>query len=101
MLVEEHGVSPVDAQPIAAGWYTFTAFVVCGAIPLIPFVFQWQHGFAIAVIIMLSLFAAIGALKSRWSLKPWWHSTLETMGVGAVAALIAYLSAAFVSTLIG
>ena len=35
-------------------------------------------------------FFAVGALKSRWSLAPWWRSGLETLAIGGVAASIAY-----------
>jgi VIT1/CCC1 family predicted Fe2+/Mn2+ transporter len=38
----------------------------------------------------MGVFFAIGALKSRWSLTPWWRSGLETFAIGGAAAMIAY-----------
>jgi VIT1/CCC1 family predicted Fe2+/Mn2+ transporter len=37
------------------------------------------------------VFASIGASKSRWSLAPAWRSALETLLIGALAALVAYV----------
>jgi VIT1/CCC1 family predicted Fe2+/Mn2+ transporter len=36
------------------------------------------------------VFFSIGALKSYWSLAPWWRSGLETLAIGGVAAAIAF-----------
>ena len=36
------------------------------------------------------VFFAIGALKARWSLTPWWRSGTETLVIGGIAAGIAY-----------
>ena len=101
MLLDEHGVSPVEARPVSAAAYTFAAFVLCGAVPLVPFVFQWQQSFLAAVLATLCLFAGIGILKSRWSLNSWWKSTVETMGVGALAAVIAFSAASLVKPFSG
>lgn len=96
MLVEEHGVSPIESRPISAAWYTFVAFVLCGAVPLIPFLLNWENTFLITVLATLLLFLIIGAVKSRWSRKSLWHSALETMSIGAFAAAIAFGAASFV-----
>jgi vacuolar iron transporter family protein len=37
-----------------------------------------------------AVFFAIGTLKSRWSLKSWWRSGVETLLIGGTAALIAF-----------
>ena len=38
-----------------------------------------------------AMFAAIGAMKSRWSLVPAWRSALETLAIGILAAGVAYV----------
>ena len=39
MAVEEYGLSPTPRSPVFAALSTFTAFVVCGFIPLITYLF--------------------------------------------------------------
>ncbi len=101
MLVEEHGVSPVPATPVRASMVTFAAFVVCGAIPLTPFVLNTENPFNQAIVATGITFVLIGSLKSRWSLSPWWKSALQTLGIGTLAAAIAWVAAVFVTSLGG
>lgn len=91
MLTEEFGVSNIRRSPLNAAWATFSAFVICGAVPLLPFVLGMADSFAVAMIATGLTFFGIGALKSRWSTAAWWSSGLETLGVGALAALAAYV----------
>lgn len=90
MLVDEYGTAPVDPDPMPAALVTFAAFLACGMVPLIPFLFGLPNPFLGATIATAIAFFAIGALKSRWSLVSWWRSGLETLGIGAAAAGIAY-----------
>ncbi len=90
MLEGEYGLSGVDPHPIRAALATFVAFLVAGVIPLLPFVFGLANAFQLASVLTGFVFFGIGALKSRWSLVPWWRSGLETLLIGGVAALIAY-----------
>lgn len=90
MLVDEYGVSPVDPHPLRAAIATFFAFLVAGLIPLLPFMVMGNDAFTASVLMTGATFFAVGALKSRWSLAPWWKSGVETLAIGAVAAGIAY-----------
>ena len=90
MLVDEYGLSPVDPHPMRAALATFGAFLLAGMIPLLPFLFASHPAFQIALVATMVAFFAIGALKSVWSLAPWWRSGLETLAIGGVAAAIAY-----------
>lgn len=90
MLEGEYGIGSVDPHPLRAALVTFFAFLVAGAVPLLPFLIGLTHGFTVASILTLITFFAIGSLKSRWSLSPWWKSGLETLAIGGVAAGIAY-----------
>ena len=59
-------------------------------IPLLPFLFGVQNAFVVSSGMTLAVFFAIGALKSKWSLEPWWRSGIETFLIGGLAAGIAY-----------
>lgn len=95
MLEGEYGLGGVDPHPMRAALATFLAFLVAGMIPLMPFVLGMEGAFALSAWVTAAVFFAIGALKSRWSLAPWWRSGLETLAIGGAAAAIAY----FVGTL--
>ena len=90
MLTEEYGLSPVLRNPLLSGLSTFGAFVLCGAVPLIPFVFYLENPFPMAIFTTGLVFFAIGTIKSRWSLASWWKSGLETLAIGLLAAGSAY-----------
>lgn len=90
MLVDEYGMSPVDPHPMRAALATFVAFLAAGIVPLIPFLFGSGLAFDLSLALTAVVFFAIGTLKSRWSLSPWWRSGLETLVIGGIAAGIAY-----------
>ncbi len=90
MLVEEYGVALVDKSPLKAACSTFVAFVVCGLVPLMPFVIAMPTPFVVAIGLTGVTFLGIGAAKSVWSVAPWWRSALETFLIGMGAALVAY-----------
>ena len=91
MLVEEYGLSPVDPHPMRAALATFVAFLVAGLIPLFPYVVSLPEAFTWSIWLTAATFFCVGALKSRWSLAPWWRSGLETLLIGGCAASIAYI----------
>ncbi|NOC46550.1 MULTISPECIES: VIT1/CCC1 transporter family protein [unclassified Ruegeria] len=91
MIEGEYGLGSVDPHPMKAALATFFAFLVAGMIPLLPFLVSVPNAFAISAWMTMAVFFAIGALKSRWSLAPWWRSGIETLLIGGLAALIAYL----------
>lgn len=99
MLVEEHGVSTVPSAPLRAAIVTFAAFFVCGLVPLLPFVLDMESAFLTSIVATGFTFALIGSVKSRWSLKSWWASALQTLSIGAAAALIAWSAAMFITRL--
>ncbi|WP_421724142.1 VIT1/CCC1 transporter family protein [Bauldia sp.] len=90
MLQEEYGLASVQRSPIKAAATTFAAFVVCGAIPLIPFLFGFDASALIATIMTGIVFFLIGSAKSVWSTQHWILSGLETTTIGLVAAGVAY-----------
>lgn len=90
MMEGEYGAGPVDPDPMRAAIATFLAFLVAGMVPLVPFLFGLETAFSLSVWLTLATFFGIGALKSRWSLAPWWRSGVETLAIGGAAAALAY-----------
>ncbi|WP_411818192.1 VIT1/CCC1 transporter family protein [Hyphococcus sp. DH-69] len=105
MLEEEHGAPKVERSPKIAGLVTFLAFFVCGAVPLVPFLFSGfitqPHAMIAATIMTGAVFFGIGTLKSKWSTARWWVSGLETFAIGMVAAGTAYGVGALLKSWVG
>lgn len=91
MLTEEYGLALQVRSATKAAWSTFAAFIVCGLVPLFPFVFSIPHAFVISIAMTLAVFFGIGSAKSRWLTVPWWKAGLETLTTGALAAAFAYI----------
>ncbi|AVO38990.1 VIT1/CCC1 transporter family protein [Pukyongiella litopenaei] len=91
MLEGEYGLGGTDPHPMRAALATFCAFLVAGMIPLLPFLFGVPAAFTVSAWMTAAVFFAIGALKSRWSLAPWWRSGAETLLIGGAAAALAYV----------
>ncbi len=91
MLSDEYGL-PLEARsPWLAAATTFSAFVICGLAPLIPFLLGVQSALRLSIILTGAVFLTIGSIKSRWSTVLWWRSALSTLFVGGIAAGLAYL----------
>jgi VIT1/CCC1 family predicted Fe2+/Mn2+ transporter len=91
MMAEEHGLPKSVRDPIRAALATFAAFVVCGAVPLIPYAAGSPATLVVSLFTTAVVFFGIGSLKSRWSTSSWWRSGLETLAIGLGAAGLAYV----------
>ena len=100
MLTDEYGLPHEVRSPWIAAISTFTAFLVCGLVPLLPYLIGMEHSFAASTILTGIVFATIGSIKSRWSTTSWWHSGLTTFLVGAIAASLAYVAGVIVKRLL-
>ncbi len=92
MLVEEYGLPATVRSEWAAAASTFAAFVVCGFIPMIPFLFGQDAAFPASAVLTGLVFFAIGSVKARWSTDSWWWSGTTTLLIGAAAATLAYVA---------
>jgi VIT1/CCC1 family predicted Fe2+/Mn2+ transporter len=101
MIREEYGLPFSVRSPWLAAASTFSAFLVCGIVPLIPFLAGLGNAFWVASAVTSLTFVLIGALKSRWSTQPWWHSSLSTVAIGGSAAAVAYVIGAWLRDLTG
>lgn len=90
MMKGEYGMGGIEPHPFRAAITTFFSFLLAGMIPLLPFLFKLEGAFAISAWMTMATFFAIGALKSFWSISPWWRSAAETLLIGGAAALLAF-----------
>jgi VIT1/CCC1 family predicted Fe2+/Mn2+ transporter len=91
MLTGEYGLAAIMRSPLRAGLHTFFAFMLCGAIPLLPYLLGVANPLLWASLLTAVVFLGIGAAKSLWSLDHWAKSALETLAIGMGAAALAYL----------
>ena len=91
MLTEEYGLPQQVRSPWLAAITTFSAFLVCGLVPLLPFLLGGRDPLALSIAMTAIVFFGIGSLKSRWSMSTWWRSGLSTLAVGVIAAGLAYV----------
>jgi vacuolar iron transporter family protein len=94
---EELGVDP-DEQPSpwTAAVSSFICFAVGALIPLLPYLFGFEHLWLALVAGGVGLFTA-GALVARFTSRRWWASGTRQLLLGALAAAATYL----IGTLIG
>ncbi|WGL15538.1 VIT1/CCC1 transporter family protein [Microbulbifer bruguierae] len=94
MLTEEYGLSGTPPDPLASAWWTFIAFIVVGAIPLLPFLvpaLDFSRQFIVSSLLAALVFFSIGLVKG-WI----YHSSplragMKTLLLGGCAAAVAYL----------
>lgn len=96
MITEEFGLRLAGPSPLQAASWTFGAFVVAGAVPLVPLVLGgegWsaQQRFLTSAVATAATFFLIGLLKGYAADRPLARSAIETLLVGGGAAALAYL----------
>ena len=91
MLAEEYGLPKAVRSPLKAAASTFASFVLCGAVPLLPFLVGAPAAFQMSIAMTALVFFLIGSTKSRWSPVSWWRSGGETLAIGLGAAALAFL----------
>ena len=81
----------LESYPWKHGLATTIAFVVAGAIPLVPYLIPgatsrvlWSSVFTFAALFIL------GASRAFVTVDRWWRAGIETLVLGAVVAIAAY-----------
>lgn len=92
MLTEEYGLANEIRSPLRAAGSTFTAFVICGFFPLVPYLFSIGFSFRTSAVVTGVVFFLIGSAKSFWTSSSWFRSGFETLLIGTMAASLAYLA---------
>ena len=93
MMREEHGLTrPADARPVVNAFTTFVAFVVFGAIPLLPYLLSWQWGsrFTVAIASTAVALAFLGLTRSYVTGQRLFRGPLEILAVGLGSSMVAY-----------
>ena len=97
MMTDEIGMQLETRSPIMAAAATMVAFFVVGSIPLFAFVMEAIFPGTIAqpyvwsTVLTGVAFFLVGAIKSRFVEQRWHWSGLETLTLGGLAALLAYV----------
>jgi VIT1/CCC1 family predicted Fe2+/Mn2+ transporter len=83
-------------EPLRSAVATFTAFVIVGSVPLVPFILARYipvlstHQFSIALVATSLAFVFIGAVRGKVTNTSMFRGALETLIIGGIAASIAY-----------
>lgn len=92
---EDEGVRTLP--PLSAAFTTFSAFIVVGSVPLLPFVGAYfipslaPIQFQLCVVATVMAFLASGAIRGIVSRKSVLRASFETLFIGGMAALIAFV----------
>jgi VIT1/CCC1 family predicted Fe2+/Mn2+ transporter len=91
-----------EAFPIRHGLATFVAFVIAGAVPLVPYVFPGltTNRFTLSTILSLAVLFTVGAGRARVGTGTWWANGLEMLGLGVVVGAVAYYAGGCVAALL-
>ena len=104
MMTGEHGLIPHghESQPWKNALTTFVAFVVAGFVPLVPYFagLPARETFPYAIAATATILFTVGSLRTLITYRRWWLSGLEMLGVGMVAAGVAYAVGAFLSGIV-
>jgi VIT1/CCC1 family predicted Fe2+/Mn2+ transporter len=109
MMREEVGLIENNSKkPLDTAITTFVGFNTIGLIPLMPFMFLYfsgidvsiQHAFLYSIIFTAMSFFSIGVIKGKVVDKSVLMSGLNTLGIGGIAASLAYIVGHLLSTLV-
>ncbi len=91
-----------EAFPIRHGLATFAAFVIAGAVPLVPYVVSDADAnrFVWSTVVSMTVLFTIGAARARVGTGTWWANGIEMLGLGAIVGAVSYYSGSFVASLL-
>jgi len=100
MVKDELGMDPPEEGTCdhwISGTYCFFSFLVCGSVPLLGYVAfmpvtdDKDTLFGISCALTGCMLFLLGAIKSKFTVKPWYLSGIEILVMGALTAAAAYL----------
>lgn len=100
---EANGETFPDSRPVRHGFATFAAFVVAGAVPLVPYLLprpSFGRFIASSALALIVLFV-VGAARSKVGAGRWWANGLEMLSLGVVVGIAAYVVGAMVAGVVG
>ena len=97
MMKDEFGIFEEHSSPLKSALVTFVSFNLIGFIPLLAYVLSYfsdsfkSNTFTLSVILTSIAFIIVGSVKGRIVGERWFLSGFETLLIGGVAAVIAYI----------
>jgi len=100
---EAKGDTFPESRPARRGFATFAAFVIAGAVPLVPYLLPRPSvgRFIAASALSLVVLFVVGAARSKVGAGRWWTNGCEMLGLGVVVGIAAFGVGAVVSGLVG
>jgi VIT1/CCC1 family predicted Fe2+/Mn2+ transporter len=100
--LEAQDLPEQEARPVRHGFATFLAFVVIGALPLLPYVLPVLaiDRFVFSVLLTLAGLFGVGASRAIVTVDRWWAAGLEMLLLGVIVAAAAYGSGFLVAHVI-
>jgi len=98
-----NGVDELEKKenPMKNALATFLAFIIAGAVPLLPYVIGLKENvFLYAIISTGFILFLVGSLRSNVTGINWFRAGLEMLLVGALASFVAYFIGALLGNLI-
>lgn len=87
---------PTHDDPLLTGLATFSAFILFGSIPLIPYIlFPSSNPFVPSLVATIAALLLLGILRWRITMENIVRSVSEIVLIGGTAALLAYLVGTF------
>jgi vacuolar iron transporter family protein len=101
-VLEAEGLPEQEAFPSRHAAATFLAFVIAGTVPLVPYMLRpWPvDRFASSIALTGAAMFTVGASRALIAHLRWWKAGLEMLGLGAVVAMLAYISGAIVAAVV-
>jgi len=93
MLTEEYGLQKTGPSALKSAFVTFCAFLLVGAVPLLPFLFgqsEMQTQFFLSAMLAALVFLGIGMAKGYLFQKAVLRSGLGTLFTGGAASALAF-----------
>lgn len=104
MLREEYGLSAAGISPLRSALTTFAAFVLVGALPLVPYALPGLNSapqFLASLGLAGLVFLGVGMFKSAVYGEAIWRSGLRTLLMGGAAAGLAFATGSFAQGALG
>ena len=101
-VLETQELPEEEAFPLRHAGATFLAFVVAGAVPLVPYMMPILpiNRFASSIALTFLAMFTVGASRALIANVRWWKAGCEMLGLGAVVAALAYGSGAIVAAMV-
>lgn len=91
-----------ETYPWKHGMATLVAFILAGAVPLVPYMLPEAAGGRIvwSTVFTMSALLGVGIVRAAITRDRWWRTGLEMLMLGGVVAIAAYGAGALVAALV-